>query len=228
MASGNNSSPRDVLTYWFGKAYYTDPARLDSQEYIQEMSKLWFTSTPEGDTEIRQNFGELIRSAGRNFEDQGPREAAEWQETHEGRMATLILTDQLARNAFRGTAEAFEYGHIADHVVDGLVKRCDSLKMCPPEVAMVLLAYMHSEDIKRHADGKAFATEYLKEATGQGSALIKRQLEEYLPGHTAVLVEFGHYPHRNELMGRPTTPEESKWLDSDKCPVWAKSQLSLK
>ena len=229
MASSNSSlTPRDVLTFWFGEAYYDEKTRLDSQEYMREMSKVWFFGSPDGDAEIRQDFGELIRSAGRNFAGKGPREISEWQETREGLMATLILTDQLARNAFRGTSEAFDYGPVADQVVDELVKRRDAFQMSPPEVAMILLAYMHSEDMERHADGTAFATNYLKETGGRGNDLIIRQLEKDLPEHTAVLAEFGHYPHRNDLMGRGTTPEEFKWLNSDQCPGWAKSQLTRK
>ena len=55
------------------------------------------------DARCKELFAELIRQAGRG-ELQGPC----WR-TASGLLAQVILLDQLSRNAFRGTPEAFAY-----------------------------------------------------------------------------------------------------------------------
>ena len=42
--------------------------------------------------------------------------------------------------------------------------------------------------------------------------------------HSDVIEKFGRYPHRNEIFGRVTTPEEQAWLEDPKIPHWARSQ----
>ena len=42
--------------------------------------------------------------------------------------------------------------------------------------------------------------------------------------HADAVTRFGHFPHRNEAMGRATTPEEAAYLASPDLPGWAKSQ----
>ena len=44
--------------------------------------------------------------------------------------------------------------------------------------------------------------------------------------HAEVVARFGHYPHRNAVMGRTTTEAEAAWLASPDVPGWAKSQAA--
>ena len=44
--------------------------------------------------------------------------------------------------------------------------------------------------------------------------------------HAEVVARFGHYPHRNAVMGRTTTDVEAAWLASPDVPAWAKSQAA--
>ena len=66
----------------------------------------WYDAKPETDAQCAA-FAETIRAAGRR-ELQGPL----WQGA-DGALAIVLLTDQLARGAFRGQSEAFAYDAVA-------------------------------------------------------------------------------------------------------------------
>ena len=44
--------------------------------------------------------------------------------------------------------------------------------------------------------------------------------------HADVVARFGHFPHRNAVMGRATSEAEATWLAGDAVPGWAKSQAA--
>jgi uncharacterized protein (DUF924 family) len=35
----------------------------------------------------------------------------------------------------------------------------------------------------------------------------------YARKHQSIVEQFGRFPHRNEILGRESTPEESRWLE---------------
>jgi len=80
---------------------------------------------------------------------------------------------------------------------------------------------MHSEDIKDHDLLKSIleSADLAEEVKGFLDGTL-----EFASAHRKVIEKFGRYPHRNKLYNRETTKEESKWLDSDEVPMWAKSQ----
>ena len=64
----------------------------------------------------------------------------------------------------------------------------------------------------------------ISESSAKSSITSPRLPSAVKERHSAVLRRFGRYPHRNEFYSRATTPEEARWLASDECPGWAKSQ----
>jgi uncharacterized protein (DUF924 family) len=41
---------------------------------------------------------------------------------------------------------------------------------------------------------------------------------EYAEGHMETIRRFGRFPHRNAILGRPSTPEEATFIDSGARP----------
>ena len=60
--------------------------------------------------------------------------------------------------------------------------------------------------------------------TAESDIQFLRMQKVMMKQHGDVIKKFGRYPHRNELFGRVTTPEEKAWLMDPKRPHWAKSQ----
>jgi uncharacterized protein (DUF924 family) len=139
-----------------------------------------------------------------------------------------LLCDQLSRNAFRGTDEAFAYDERAVDVAIELKKSVMNESQCslegeffPPYFIFMSTALMHSERKDLHEDCISFI-HFAKKLSPQLNNYWDGQLRFELD-HKAVIDRFGRYPHRNKYKGRASTPEEQEYLnDKDNLPGWAK------
>jgi len=219
MSGGGGSvvKPVDVLEFWFGKNFTEGKFdAMESAEYKKEWHPKWFFSNPEFDKEIFDKFAETIRAASNEGLSTG-----EWAEPN-GLLARIILFDQLSRNAFRKQPEAFKYDQeclvISRRVVaeEGLLDKYPTFG-----IMFAGMPLMHSEKIEDH--------EMLDRVLSarSGKSFLAEQLQ-FLRDHTAVIKQFGRYPHRNAHYGRENTPEEEEWLERDDIPGWAKSQIKKK
>ena len=217
VASEGPATPRDVLNFWFGAGW--DAGGMDAPGYTGERVAMWFRRSDSVDAEAR-TFSKLIRAAGRN-----ELHGIEW-DARDGLVARLVLCDQLSRNAFRGTAEAYAYDDGALIAATELVELVGEAPhaLPGPMALFVVTCLMHSEEIAMHERASIFATRHVEISS---SPFLQRQLDVDLPSHTEVLRRFGRYPHRNAHFGRETTDAERAWLDSEECPGWAKSQQSF-
>ena len=214
MACGADK-PSDVIVFWFGQEWVD--GGMDAKEYADRGIKRWFFGGPALDAEC-QKFVPLIRSAG-----DGSLRGEAWDDVP-GLIARLVLLDQLSRNAFRGTPEAFAYDNAAQQVAVRLLDRFAARPADLPWPAAVFLttSLLHAEDLHLHDRASAF----LREHTGESHApVLAEKLLPQLESHTAVLKRFGRYPHRNQALGRETTDAERAWLGSEEVPGWARSQL---
>ena len=209
-------SADSVLTFWFGEEW--SEGGMETDEYRKASTRRWFMGGKRMD-ERAQRFVPLIRAAG-----SGELTGDEW-EGRDGLVAQLVLLDQLSRNAFRGTEEAFAYDGNAQRVACRLAEQPGAADLPAPAALFVATALMHSESIALHDACRRFLEEHVAKSA---SPLLRDQLERDLPAHTAVLDRFGRYPHRNRLKRRASTEEEERWLASDECPGWATSQLEAR
>jgi uncharacterized protein (DUF924 family) len=211
--------PNSVLSFFLGFDVKAVDAseKLKSGSYVQDMQPLWFTSNVEFD-DLCNNFSPVVREAGK-----GTLKGQDWLDI-KGKVAKLILCDQLSRNCFRGTDEAFFYDNTSLTLANDLAELAfkEDEDWMPSYTFFVVLAFMHSENIHDHE----VADKLLKKAMSESWCpfINWNYQNDYLIAHTNVIRKFGHYPHRNSKKGRQTTPEELDWLNSDECPSWAKSQ----
>jgi uncharacterized protein (DUF924 family) len=80
----------------------------------------------------------------------------------------------------------------------------------------------HSETAAAHSVNRQMLS-YLRGRWGADQPLVAdlaRQAEE----HTAIFELFGRYPHRNQILGRPSTAAEEEWLSGRSRPGWADTQ----
>lgn len=188
-----NAEVDQVLAYWFGR---TAAERATKQQQ-------WFSGSPEIDDEIRGQFGELVERARAG-------ELAHWGDTPRGALAWLILVDQFSRNLHRGRAEAFRCDPQAlawarAHLAHG---RFDDLS--PSEQLFALLPLEHAEDLDAQ---KECVARLIRLALRDQAAFAElREAIEWARKHLDVIARFGRFPHRNAVLGRPSTPEEVDYL----------------
>ena len=119
----------------------------------------------------------------------------------EGALALAILLDQFPRNIYRGTPRAFAADAKARDAARNALAAGHDQAVAPFMRAFLYLPFEHSEDM----------------ADQDRSVALFRALgdEKYLGfaiGHRDVIARFGRFPHRNEILGRRSTPDELAYL----------------
>jgi len=156
--------------------------------------KQWWAQSTEFDRQVESRFGEVHAAAARCG-------LYGWRETANGRLAEVIVLDQFARNIFRGQPRAFACDPLALALAqEGVAAKAD-LELDPAHRAFLYMPYMHSESAAIHEIAVA-----LFGAPGMDGNL------NFELRHKAIIDRFGRYPHRNAILGRASTPEESEFL----------------
>jgi len=155
----------------------------------------WFEDDAIFDTAIRERFAAT-------YEDAAAGLLSDWEDSPEGALALVIVLDQFPRNMFRNSARAYESDPLARAVAERAVARGFDRQVAMPERNFFYLPFEHSESL---ADQERAVT--LIRQTGDADLLKWADL------HADIIRRFGRFPHRNGVLGRPTTPEEQAFLD---------------
>ena len=150
----------------------------------------WWKHDPKLDRRCAARFFQL-------WEEKRTLVAETFLDRADDALAAVLLFDQLPRNMFRGTAEAFKTDELARTVARGAIAHGYDIQIGGAGRRFFYMPFQHSEDIE---DQKLSLS--LFEAAGDARSL------EYARQHHDVIARFGRFPHRNAAVGRPTLPEE--------------------
>lgn len=178
-------SIRDILDFWF--LPLGDPDHGKPRD-------IWWKSTPEFDEESTRRFGPAIDQALAGTLDG-------WKASPEGALALILLCDQFPRNCFRKTARAFCGDAKALEIARWALAHFYPSVFEPTVRLFFYMPFGHSEQA---ADQEMACT--LLETIG-GEQNLKSAAE-----HRDVVVRFGRFPHRNEVLGRTSTADELDYL----------------
>ena len=171
---------KSVLDFWFS----------------EPVNKLWFKSTPEFDTEVRNKYYSLWVLA-------KEKQLLDWQESAEGCLALTIILDQFPLNMFRGSAKSFSTE--ADAIQ---ITRLSITKGFDKELNSVMLPFlymplMHSENI----DDQNLSVKLFEKSGFENNLRFAKH-------HREIIKKFGRFPHRNVILNRTSTEEEIEYLKS--------------
>ncbi|KAL7746605.1 hypothetical protein RI367_008005 [Sorochytrium milnesiophthora] len=207
LTDKDTAAIQSVLSYWFG-----DDKSTWDKSYAPR-PKLWFLSDQATDDAIAEQFGDLLKQL------QAPREdgdvVARWRASKDGRLALILLCDQLTRNAFRGTADMFSLDPLALELTKEMLDDAKTL-YSPPELLFYYMPLMHAEDVECSKLSLQLFKELPKLVTDQDFAFagFLGQSAQLAQQHADILNEFGRFPHRSAILGRPLTPEEAVYLSA--------------
>lgn len=187
-----------VLHDWFGVAPHDAAATLEAKR------GLWFGKSPELDAGLRQRFLPLVRQARRGA-------CASWAVAPRGALALLVLLDQLPRNMFRGSAEAFASDAQALRLALAVVDAGDDARLWPIERVFVYLPLEHAEDLAVQQRAVALFTA-LRDAMPTEQRQPFDGFLDYAVRHRDVIARFGRFPHRNDALGRASSEAEQAYL----------------
>lgn len=126
-----------------------------------------------------------------------------WLTSARGALAYVILTDQLPRNMFRGTAAAFASDPMARAAAKMAIDRGWDLALPAPERHFLYMPLEHSENL---VDQDRAVRLFADRLPGEAEYLLHAR------AHREVIRRFGRFPTRNAALGRPDTPAEAAWL----------------
>lgn len=190
----------ELLAFWFG------PLDADGIADATHQAR-WFGGDPAFDEELRERFGALHDEARAGRLDR-------WAETPRGRLALVLLLDQLSRNLHRGTADAFACDAHALELARGALARGEDEELALSERAFLYLPFEHAED----PAAQAVAVERFRALAAAAPPHAREQFENYVQyaiRHRDVIERFGRFPHRNAILGRPTTEAEREHLERE-------------
>lgn len=175
---GKASTAQDVITFWFE----------------QHSAEHWFGASETFDNEVRETLTDVYERASRG-------ELWAWRTTPKGRLAEIILLDQISRQLNRGSAKAFANDGAALALAQEAVAQGADVGMTNDELLFLYLPYEHSES--------ALIQE-------QSIALFQKLSDtpylDYAIAHQDTVKQFGRFPMRNAALGRENTPQEIAYM----------------
>lgn len=157
--------------------------------------KQWFGGGPEVDAEVRERFGPLwhsLRSEKAIFFVTSPDDA----------LAAVILFDQFPRNIFRHEADAFATDPLALEVSKLAIEAGFDSGMSKEQRQFLYLPFEHSESLS----DQDMSVELF-------DGLGDKEVLQYAIMHRDLIKRFGRFPHRNEVLGRESLPEEMEAIE---------------
>ena len=186
-----------VLDFWFGP-------ESDTLAIIASQSRIWWFPTEAVDDHCSRSFGEMLDS-----QIDCVRES--WPVTAKGRLAAILLFDQISRHVFRDQPGAFSFDEDALQLSrEGLRVELDK-ELSLIQRRFFYMPMEHAEDLEAQRLGVECFKSLERDATAEErpvfSLAVKHSLE-----HASVIRRFGRFPWRNHVLGRESTAEEIEFL----------------
>jgi len=188
----------DLLDFWFGD-------NPDDAAVAESRAELWWGHRQDTDELLQLKFGAAASAAAAGVLDH-------WTGSPRGRLALILLLDQLPRAVHRATPAAFAQDAKARAVAErGLKSGADRL-LRPIERLFFYLPFEHSEDLADQNRSVELYRELVKSVpTAQRETFAG--FVDYAVRHRDMITRFGRFPHRNQILGRESTPEERAFLE---------------
>lgn len=186
-----------VLSFWFKDKELSAPQ-------IDGRMDVWFGEDSVFDEEVALEFSDDVELASEGKLDH-------WGHQPRGRLAQIIMLDQLRRNIYRGTADAYAKDKLALKLcVEGAMEKKDS-GLSPIQRVFFYMPLQHAES--RKVQKKSCAI--FKKLADAASPTYKETFEtivQFAELHADIIERFGRFPHRNAILKRQNTPEEDEFL----------------
>ena len=154
----------------------------------------WYKKDPVFDETIRSRFQDTITAALSARLDS-------WADELDSCLALILVLDQFTRNVYRDTPKAFT----GDEIAVALSLRCVDRGFLSHENAawrqFMLMPMMHIEDLAIQDQSIRLFEQHTNPLT-----------HEYAIKHRDIVARFGRFPHRNAILGRPSSEEELAFL----------------
>lgn len=172
----------------------SDWAEQVTRYWFEELPpQAWFRKDTHVDDAIRERFAAL--------HDEIARIRPERLTTPRDCLAAVIVLDQFPRNMFRGSPRAFATDALALLISQHAIAAGLDQQLDRQQRWFLYMPFQHSEDRAVQARSIELFTQ-LNDPENLG----------YARRHREIIDRFGRFPHRNEVLGRVSTPEEAQFI----------------
>jgi len=182
----------EVLAFWFVRA--GEPGH---GEFRDER----FRKDPGFDATVTDCFAGL-------YEDAAAGDLDDWRDDARSCLALVIVLDQFPRNMFRGDGRTHAADGAALDASNYAVEHALDRELPAFQRMFLYMPFMHSENGE---DQRRSVGLFERLADEPGAP----DVTSYAAGHRDIVERFGRFPHRNEILGRETTPEEAEFLKTE-------------
>jgi len=163
--------------------------------WFEELSaQQWWGKNSALDEHIKVRFKGIHQQASQC-------ELYQWRNSAKGRLAEIIVLDQFSRNMFRDTAKSFAQDSLALALSQQAIAVGADKQLTAIERIFIYMPFMHSESLLIHQQACL-----LYKANGIDSNY------QFELKHLDIIEKFGRYPHRNNILHRQSSAEETKFL----------------
>jgi uncharacterized protein (DUF924 family) len=178
-----------LLEFWFAPEGSSERDRLRD---------IWFQASPEFDAALAQHFrADYDRAAAGVCEP--------WRNASQTCLALVLLLDQLPRNLFRNSPRAYATDAAALGTAREAVARGYDRAVALVRRSFFYLPFQHSESLADQETGMRLYAALPEHPDKDAFVDAARR-------HHEIIARFGRFPHRNGILGRPSTPEERDFL----------------
>jgi uncharacterized protein (DUF924 family) len=194
---------RYLLRFWFGRVP-DGPIQLSDIPKALVRVPYWYGGRGRYDAELRREFaGDHVRAA------KGAYDA--WAVTSVGRLALIILLDQISRNIYRNMPDSYAQDEKGLALARRAIAEGDDRQFNVLGRVFLYLPLMHTENL----DTQDECARMLERLWRDTPYAIRPCLAVVVMSpwrHRHIVQRFGRFPHRNHILGRTTTPEERSFL----------------
>lgn len=197
-----------VLDFWFPEG---DALSVTAKAH----AKYWFWRMRGGAHEaIIKQFSALTTQAA-----QGQHQA--WDNDASSRLALIIVLDQFSRSVWQDSARAFAQDQAALALsLNGLSNGHYQALTLPWQKVVFTLPLGHCEG-PDHLERIDYLIDLRRDIAAQAPPhlqAIYQQLLKQAGDVREIIARFGRHPHRNAVLGRPSTPEEERYIQQGRFP----------
>lgn len=190
-------TPDDVLDFWFGP-----PGR--AIEVSARQRALWFGKSADNDHAVAERFTATLEAAAAGQLD-------DWAATPRGRLARVIVLDQFPHHIYRDRPQAFATDAPALASSLAALAAGEDRQLAAIERVFLYLPLEHAESLDMQTRSVSLYQQLADAAAADELALFEGFLD-YARQHRDVVARFGRFPHRNAILGRPSSADEIEFL----------------
>lgn len=194
----------NILDFWFDAAQDNSAVALSDDDISKRQSALWWQKNPAVDTDIRQRFEPVLKALLRGqFND--------WLEDAEGRLAAIIVLDQFSRNMYRNSALSYTQDSLALHWCLEGIRLGHDKQLRPIQRVFFYMPLEHAESTQM----QALCLEKFQQLHADSPESFQTAANgfiDFAQKHKVIVDRFGHFPHRNAILGRESSAEEIEFL----------------